>query len=155
MNKFFRYFFSPIFLFFLSSFFFLRFLGQTPLRSWDEAWYAEIAKNILKTGNWFLLRWNGLPYFDHPPLGFWLTAFSFRIFGINEMAARLPSALAGIGSVFLIFLLGQKLFNQKTGFWSGLILTTTPWFWLRSREGNLDIILVFFMLLSIWLAGKA
>ncbi len=155
MNRFFRYFFSPIFLFCLSSFFFLRFLGQTPLRSWDEAWYAEIAKNILKYGNWFLLRWNGLPYFDHPPLGFWLTAFSFRVFGINEMAARLPSALAGIGSVLLIFLLGKNLFRQKTGFWAGIILSTMPWFWLRSREGNLDILLVFFMPLSIWLAGKA
>jgi len=154
VNKFFRYFFPLFFLSCFSAFFFLRFLGQTPLRSWDEAWYAEIAKNILKTGNWFLLQWNGLPYFDHPPLAFWLMAFSFKILGVNEFATRLPSALAGIGSVFLIFLLGRKLFNQKTGFWSGIILTTVPWFWLRSREGNLDIVLVFFMILSIWLAEK-
>jgi len=141
-------------LIFISLSLFLPKLGQTPLKSWDEAWYAEIARNILKRNEWFLLWWNGFPYYDHPPVGFWLIALSFKFFGISEFTARLPSALAGIGSVVLVYLLGKEWFNQTVGFIAGIILATTPWFWLRSRQGNLDIILTFFILLSIWLATK-
>jgi len=139
---------------FISVSLFLPKLGQTPLKSWDEAWYAEISRNILKRGSWFLLWWNGLPYYDHPPTGFWLMALSFKVFGISEFAARLPSALAGVGSVVLVYLLGKEWFDQTVGFIAGIILATTPWFWLRSRQGNLDIILTFFILLSICLATK-
>lgn len=134
---------------------FIPHLGHTPLRSWDEAWYTEIARNILKSSDWFLLKWNGLPYYDHPPFGFWLMAISFKTFGVSEFSARLPSALCGIFSILLIYLIGKQLFNKYAGFGAGLILATTPWFWLRAREGNLDIILVFTILLSIWLAIKA
>jgi len=138
----------------ISSIFFFPKLGLTPLKSWDEAWYAEISRNILKTGNWFLLKWNGLPYFDHPPFGFWLMALSFRFFRVSEFAARLPSAITGIFSVLLIYSIAKELFNEFVGLNAGLILTTMPWFWLRSREGNLDIILTFLMLLSLWLGLK-
>jgi len=87
-------------------------------------------------------------------LGFWLMAISFKFIGVSELAARLPSAITGILSVLLVYALGKKLFAEKVGFLAGIILTTMPWFWLRSRQGNLDIILTFFMLLTIWLALK-
>lgn len=134
---------------------FLPKLGGTPLKSWDEAWYAEISRNILRNNQWFLHQWNNLSYFDHPPLGFWLVALSFKIFGVSEMAARLPSALAGIGLILLIFIIGKKLFNEAVGFAAGLSLISFPWFWLRAREGNLDIILAFTVLLAIFFVLKA
>jgi len=147
--------FGCLLLLILAGWLFFNHLGQTPLRSWDEAWYAEISRNILKKNHWFLLEWNGLPYYDHPPLGFWLMAVSFKIFGISEFAARLPSALAGFGSIILIYLIGRKLFSESAGLGAGIILTTSPWFWLRAREGNLDIILTFFILLTFFQAIKA
>jgi len=139
----------------LSSFLLINNLGNTPLKSWDEAWYAEISRNIIKSNNWFLLQWNGLPYFDHPPLGFWAVALSFKIFGVSEFSTRLPSAISGIFSLILIYLIGKELFNKTVGLGASLILLSTPWFWLRSREGDLDIILVLFVLLSIYLTLKA
>lgn len=144
----------PVILFIFASLLFLPKLGQTPLRSWDEAWYAEIARNILKSNNWFLMKWNGLPFYDHPPFGFWLMAVSFKLFRVNEFSSRLPSAICGIFSIFFVYLIGKQLFNKYIGLGAGLILTTTPWFWLRAREGNLDIILVFTILFSIWLSFK-
>lgn len=150
-----RHVYLPVILLCLASIFILPKLGQTPLRSWDEAWYAEIARNILNSGNWLLMKWNGLPYYDHPPFGFWLMALSFKLFGVSEFAARLPSALSGITSIILIYFIGKNLFNKTVGFAAGIILLSTPWFWLRSREGNLDIILVCFSLLSILFAYKS
>ena len=84
---------------------FLYKLGQTSLVSWDEAWYAEVARNILKTGNIINLTWNGHPYTDHPPVGFWLMAATYKIFGINEFLTRFPSALSGILSIILLYFL--------------------------------------------------
>ncbi|RJR24359.1 hypothetical protein C4578_03165 [Candidatus Microgenomates bacterium] len=149
------FFFLPLILVVLTGLLFLSKLGDTPLKSWDEAWYAEISRNIVKDNQWFLLKWNGLPYFDHPPLGFWLTSLSFKLFGVSEMSARLPSALAGIGSVLLSYLIGKKLFNRAVGFAAGLSLSVFPWFWLRAREGNLDIVLTFNMLLALFFMLKA
>lgn len=146
-----------IFLIILLAFFlFFWQLGQTSLAPWDEAWYAEIARNILKSKNLFLLSSNGQPYIDHPPLGFWLISFSFKIFGMSEFAARLPMALAGLGSLLLTFLIGKKLFQESwLAFCASLVLATMPWFWLRVRTANLDALLVFLLLACLYLALKS
>src|SRR3989344_7602006 len=73
-------------------------LGQTSLVSWDEAWYAEVAKNIMRSGSLINMTWNSHPYFDHPPAGYWLMALSYKLFGVNEFWTRFPSAIAGIVS---------------------------------------------------------
>lgn len=129
-------------------------LGGTSLADFDEAWYAEIARNILKFKDPLLLVFNGNPYYDHPPLGFQLMAISYLIFGINEFSARLPSALSGFGSVVLLYLLGKNLFNKMVGFGAAALLTSSVWFILRSRSGNLDAPLVFFFILTLYLAVK-
>lgn len=127
-------------------------LGQTSLVSWDEAWYAQVAKNIINSGDVFNLEWNGNPFLDHPPTGYWLMAFAYKILGINEFTTRLPSALAGIFSVILLYLLGKKLFNPLVGLSSAVALTSAIWFIYRSRSGNLDVLLTMFFLLTIYLA---
>ncbi|MBI4038747.1 glycosyltransferase family 39 protein [Candidatus Daviesbacteria bacterium] len=130
-------------------------LGQTSLISWDEAWYATVARNIVKSEDYINLTWNGHPYFDHPPAGYWLMALTYKIFGINEFWTRFPSALAGIISIALLYLLGKKLFNPLVGLSSAISLTSATWFIFRSRTGNLDIILTMFFLLSILLGLMA
>lgn len=130
-------------------------LGQSSLTSWDEAWYAEIAKNILSSGDLFNMTWNGLPYFDHPPAGFWLMATSYAIFGINEFSARFPQALAGLISIIILYFLGKELFSKLVGFASALALISAPWFLFRARSGNLDVLLTLGFLLSILFALKA
>lgn len=127
-------------------------LGQSSLVSFDEAWYADIARNILKSGDFINLRWNGKAYTDHPPAGFWLMAVSLKLFGINEFSARAAQAFSGfLTSVFLYFL-GKKLFNTWVGLFAALALSSSPWFIFRARSGNLDTILTMFFVLSILLA---
>ena len=137
--------FSPLFFYNLSG---------TSLVDFDEAWYAEIARNILVNRQPFLLSFNGVPYWDHPPLGFILIAISFLIFGINEFAARFPSALLGFLSVILLYFIGKNLFNRIVGIGAGLMLLSSVWFIFRSRSGNLDTVFLFFYLLSFYAALK-
>lgn len=137
----------------LSPLFFYK-LGQSSLVSWDEAWYASIARNILLSGDIFNLTFNGKPYLDHPPAGFWFMAIFFKLFGINEFTARFPSAILGFLSIIMIYLLGKKLFNKVVGVSSAVALPSAFWFLYRARSGNLDIVLTFMFLLTIFLALK-
>src|SRR3989338_8501598 len=137
--------FSPLFFYNLSG---------TSLVDFDEAWYAEVARNILVNRQPFLLSFNGVPYWDHPPLGFILIAISFLIFGINEFAARFPSALLGFLYVILLYFIGKNLFNRIVGIGAGLMLLSSVWFIFRSRSGNLDTVFLFFYLLLFYAALK-
>lgn len=130
-------------------------LGQMSLISWDEAWYAEIARNILKTGEVGKLVFNDRPYTDHPFLGFMLMSWSFKLFGINEFTARLPSALTGLGGIVVMYFLGKHLFNRWVGFASALGLASSFWYIYRSRSGNLDIFLTVLFILNLFLAFKS
>ena len=138
-------------LFLLLPLFFYK-LSQSSLISWDEAWYAEISRNILKTGDFFNLVWNGTPFSDKPPGGFWLEALSFKFLGISEFSARFPSALAGFLCLIVVYLLGAKLFSKLTGYLSVIGLISAYWFLYRSRFGDLDTLLTLFYLLSVYLA---
>lgn len=142
------------FLFIFSPMFFYK-LGQSSLFSWDEGWYAEIARNILKTGDIFVLYFNGSYYYDHPPVGFWLIALSMRLFGESEFWIRFPSAILGLGCLILTYLIGKSLFSRIVGVTSAVSLVSTIWFVNRSRSGNLDVFLTFFFLLTFYLALKA
>src|SRR3989304_10586660 len=90
-----------------SVFVFFSKIASFPLRNWDEAWYAEIIKNMA-SGKYGILMpfWNGRYYFDHAPLYFWLSATIFKIFGAGEWQARVVSATAAALTVFLIFKIG-------------------------------------------------
>ncbi len=130
-------------------------LGQSSLVNWDEAWYASISRTIAQSGNLLNLNWNGLPYIDHPPFGFWLEAAVFKIFGVSEFWARFPQAIAGLLSVYFTFYLGKELFNRLVGIVSATILSSSFWFVYRARSGNLDILLTLLFLVSIYLMLKA
>ena len=139
---------------FLSPLFFYK-LGQSSLVSWDEAWYGGIAKNIVATGNFWNLSFNGNDYFDHPPAGFWFIALSLKILGESDFAVRLAPAILGFTTLFITYFLGKELFNRIVGFSSALALSSAIWFLYRARSGNLDSILTFFFMLSLLLAVKA
>lgn len=131
-------------------------LGEFSLVNWDEAWYAEIARNILKSGDWLHLTFNQRPYTDHGPTGFWLMAISFSLLGVSEFAARFPSALLGFLGLVFTYLLGKELFKSSlVGLLSAFALASAPWYLYRARSGNLDVTLTFFFILSIYLAIKA
>jgi len=135
--------------------FFFR-LDYNTLASWDEAWYASISREIVRTGDFFNLVWNGHPYFDHPPLGFWVMAASYKIFGISEFSTRLPSAIFGILSILFLYKFASLIFkNKHIGFASSLILGTCVWYVIRVRSGNLDSLLVFLYITTVYFAARA
>lgn len=129
-------------------------LSRVSLSSWDEAWYGEIAKNILNTKDLLNLTYNGRPFFDHPPFVMWLQALSMSIFGVNEFSVRLPSFILGIATILVVVMIGKEIFGLASGFFSGISLITAPWFLTRSMSGNLDITLTFLFVLTIFLALK-
>src|SRR3990167_7496052 len=140
----------------LFGFIFFYRLDYKPLESWDEAWYGSIAKNIVKTGNFMDTSYNNKPFYDHPPVGFILISFSYKLFGINEFSTRFPSALLGILSVFLIYKIALELFGKKEiAFVSALILGSSVWYVIRVRSGNLDSDFLFFYLLTVFLSLKS
>lgn len=129
-------------------------INKGSLFSFDEAWYAEISRNIIKDKNIFLLKWNNQPFLEQPPFGFWLMAVSYLILGISEFSTRFVSALLGFGSIILLYKIGARLFNKYVGFLSSLMLLSSVWFVVRARSGNIDIDLVFFALLSLFFGLK-
>lgn len=130
-------------------------LGQSSLVSWDEAWYAQTARNILLSGNLIHLTWNGTLFNDHPPAGLWFIALSFKAFGVSAFSDRLPSVIAGVASIISLYFLGKELFNRLVGFSAAVALTSCFWFLYRSRTGDLDIFLTLFFLLTLLFALKA
>ncbi len=131
---------------------FLYKLGQSSLVSFDEAWYADIARNILKTKDPINLIWNGRVFIDHPPGGFLLTAASYLVFGITEFSTRFSSATLGFFTLICTYLLGKYLFKPIVGIISAIALAGSPWFLFRARSGNLDVPLTFFFVLTVYLA---
>lgn len=130
-------------------------LGGVSLVDFDEAWWAEVARNILVRKDPFVLFFNESPIFFHPPFGYSLIALSQLIFGVGEFASRFPSALLGLGSVILTYLIGRNLFNRIVGVTGSLMLVSSVWFILRARSGNLDAIFLFMFLLTIYFFVKS
>lgn len=138
----------------LGSLIFFHKLGASSLVSWDEAWYGQISKEILISKNFINLTFDHKPYYDHPPLGFWLITISEKIFGVNEFGVRAASAFFGLATLIAIYLLGTALFHKSVGLSAALATISSPWFALRSRSGDLDIFLTFFFVLTVLLAVK-
>ena len=79
-----------------------------PLIDPDEPRYASTARDMVLNGNWIVPHFNGVPRINKPPLFYWAIAISYKLFGINEFSARLPSALAATGTVLITYLWGKK-----------------------------------------------
>lgn len=96
-------------------------LGWGDLYNHTEGQYAGAAREMIQNHQWMWPTNDGLPRLPKPPLLYWIIIGSFKIFGINSAAARLPVALAAIATVAFTFLIGEKLSNYWRGFFAGLI----------------------------------
>jgi 4-amino-4-deoxy-L-arabinose transferase-like glycosyltransferase len=104
-----------------------------------------------ETGDWIIPHLNRAIYAEKPPLFFWLVnLFTFFSGENTELSNRLPSALAGLVTIFITFIFGGRLFNSRAGFLSGLILATCMFFPLISRWVMLDSLLTLFFLLALY-----
>ncbi|MCW3082989.1 MAG: arnT 2 [Bacteroidetes bacterium] len=94
---------------------FVPFLGSAHLFDWDEINFAECAREMLVTHNYFSVKINFQPFWEKPPLFIWMQALSMSVFGINAFAARLPDAICGIITLLAVFNIGRKIYNERFG----------------------------------------
>jgi len=120
---------------------FFLFLGHAGLIEPDEGRYSEIPREMLERGDFITPTLNYVVYFEKPPLHYWLNAFSFKLFGLNEFAARFAGTLAGLLTVLLVYHTGRKLFGRREGLFSALILGTSTGFLAQSRINLTDMTL--------------
>jgi dolichol-phosphate mannosyltransferase len=112
-----------------------------PLIDPDEARYAEIAREMLDSGDYIVPTRFGEPYLDKPPLLYWLTATSFRVFGVSVGSARLVPALAALATIGLIFLVGGRLVGRRAAWLGGLALLSSCGFLVSARFVFIDTLL--------------
>jgi 4-amino-4-deoxy-L-arabinose transferase-like glycosyltransferase len=91
----------------------------------DEPRYAWIARDMMETGDWVTPRLFGKPWFEKPPLFYWGAALCFKIFGVSEAAARLPSAISALLATLALAWLALRLYGAETARWLLLLLPTT------------------------------
>jgi hypothetical protein len=101
----------------LSGIFFVPFLGGVHLFDWDEINFAEIAREMMLTGDYLRPQINFEPFWEKPPLFIWMQVLSMHIFGINEFAARFPNAVCGMVSLLVIYATGKRYRDEETGLW--------------------------------------
>ena len=138
-----------IIILFLTFFFFL-FLGKVNLYDWDEANFAEIAREMILTKNYLQPQITYLPFYEKPPVFIWMQVASMKLFGINEFAARFPNACLGIIVAITLFLIGRKERDWKFGFiWLMCYMGSFLPF-LYFRTGLIDPWFNYFMFLSLY-----
>jgi 4-amino-4-deoxy-L-arabinose transferase-like glycosyltransferase len=137
-------------------------LGDGSLHDWDEAIYAQVAREVLLSHTWTTLSWNGTPFLHKPPLYFWLTALTYKMIGVSEFAARLWPAIFGFGVIVLTFVLGVRLRSWVVGTIAALLLLVVDlgyygywWNFLSlSRVGMLDSALTFWIMVALLLVRE-
>src|SRR6266550_1104571 len=115
-----------------------------------DAVQAQIARNMLQSGDWVTARLDGVAYLEKSPLKYWMMATSFAIFGARDWAARLPLALAVIALCWLTARFGAWAFGRPAGFYAGLSLATCVGLFLFTRIQIPDAILTLAITLALW-----
>ena len=100
-------------------------LGALGLVGPDEPRYAWIARDMAETGDWVTPRLYGQPWFEKPPLYYWGAAASFKLFGVSETTARLPSAFCALLATLALAWLALRLYGAETARWLLVLLPTT------------------------------
>ncbi|MEB3294362.1 MAG: glycosyltransferase family 39 protein [Synechococcales bacterium] len=124
--------------------------GQQSLMAHDEGIYATQARTILQTGDWITPQWGGGFSFDRTIGIQWLIALSYLVFGVSEDTVRLPSVIAFMASVCLIYRLGLLLLTPRLAWLAAAIFSVVPISLQYARLGTQDTVLVCVELLGIW-----
>ncbi len=142
-----RFFFIVIILSIAVSFFRL---GSVKLFDVDEAVFAEATKEMIESNNWLTPTYNGVNRYDKPILIYWLMAASYKFFGINEFAARFPSAIAACILVLAIFLFSKYSRDEKYALCAAVVFTLSVYFLAYSHSSVTDMTLTLFLSLSLF-----
>ena len=115
-----------------------------------DAVQAQIARNMLVSGDWTTARLDGVAYLEKAPLVYWMMAGSYAIFGVHDWAARLPLALAVVLLCWLVYRFGRWAFDQDAGMFAGVVLATSVGLFLFTRILIPDAMLTLTITGAIW-----
>ena len=129
---------------------FIPFLGNVHLFDWDEINFAESAREMIASGNYFSVQINFNRFTEKPPLFFWMQVVSMKLFGVNEFSARFPNAICGIITLVVLFRIGKQIFNEYFArIWVMVYLGTFVTF-LYFKSGIIDPWFNLFIFLAIY-----
>lgn len=115
-----------------------------------DAVQAQIARNMLSSGDWVTARLDGVPYLEKAPLIYWMIAGSYEVFGVHDWAARIPVALSALALCWLTAAFGVSAFGKRAGFYAGLCMATCVGLFLFTRIQIPDVMLVCTIALAMW-----
>jgi len=115
-----------------------------------DAVQAQIARNMLASGDWVTARLDGVPYLEKSPLNYWMMAVAYWIFGVHDWAARLSHSLAVVLLCWVTYRFGRWAFDETAGFYAGLALSTSVGLFLFTRILIPDAILTLAITGAIW-----
>lgn len=130
--------------------FFLSGIFSLPLMPPDEPKYAFAASKMIDTGDFITPYFNCEPRFDKPPLIYWFIVVSYKIFGVSDWAARIPSLLATLGVIYLLYRETQRRFDTQAAVLTILVFANMPHVWVMGRAVAPEMLLVFFEVASIF-----
>jgi 4-amino-4-deoxy-L-arabinose transferase-like glycosyltransferase len=120
-----------------------------------DAVQAQIARNMLNSGDWVIARLDGVPYIEKSPLVYWLMAGSYRILGVHDWAARVPIAFAAVLLAWVTSRYGRWAFEARAGYYAGIVLATCIGLFLFTRILIPDVILTLTTCLAFWSFQRA
>lgn len=115
-----------------------------------DAAQAQIARDMLESGDWVTARLNGVPYLEKAPLKYWMMAVAYMVFGVADWVARLPLALSVVALCWLTFRIGRWAFSEIAGMYAGLVLACSVGLWLFTRVQMPDAMLTLATTLAMW-----
>ncbi len=125
-------------------------LGAFPLFDVDEGAFSEATREMLARGDYVTTWLNGQPRFDKPILTYWLQAWAVAMFGPQEFAFRLPSALAAVGWILAILVFARQHADRRTAYAAALIAATTAGVGVIGRGATADALLNLFLALAMF-----
>lgn len=139
-----------VFIFLAALLLFFPFLGAVHLFDWDEINFAECAREMLVMNDYTRVNINFQPFWEKPPLFFWLQAVSMKIFGINEFAARFPNAVCGLLTLLVLYRCGKSLLGNKFGIYWALAFAGSLFPNMYFKSGIIDPWFNLFTFLSLY-----
>jgi 4-amino-4-deoxy-L-arabinose transferase-like glycosyltransferase len=124
----------------------------SPPRLMDDvdAVQAQIARNMLQSGDWVTAHLDGVKYLEKSPLKYWMIGISFQLFGVSDWASRVPIALSGILLCFLVARMARWSMGEKAGLYAGLSLAVSAGLWLFTRVLIPDVVLTLSIAFALW-----
>ncbi|MBS1857129.1 MAG: glycosyltransferase family 39 protein [Acidobacteria bacterium] len=115
-----------------------------------DAVQAQIAHNMLQSGDWVTARLDGVAYLEKSPLKYWMMAVSFMVFGVHDWAARIPLALSTVLLCWVTARFAAWAFGKRTGLYAGLVMATSIGLFLFTRILIPDVVLTLAITVALW-----